>query len=136
MKNRSHKVSNGCLPGLPQLLRAISFLFALAGSAQTLSQSRYYCAIENLDTASVVRRGLTSSNGMPSNGLILSPNTDFREWLFQAESGLVGFTDSHTPTAGRSFVIPPITLHPPRSPDTDGDGLSDDADKAIVASSC
>jgi len=42
--------------------------------------SRYYYAIENLDGANVVWRRLTSSNGIPSNGLILSPNTYFREW--------------------------------------------------------
>lgn len=90
--------------------------------------SRFYYAIENLDSGSVVRRGLTSSNGIPGNGLILSPNTRFREWLFQAESGFIGFSDFRTPASGSRFTIPPITLHPPLSPDTDGDGLSDDAE--------
>jgi hypothetical protein len=100
-------------------------LFIATLDAQvTRSASRYYYAIENLVAGRIERRGLTSRNGIPSNGLILSPNTRFRERPFQADRDLVRFAGCRTPAAGSRSTVPPIALHPPLSPDTDADGLS------------
>ena len=114
------------------LFLLVSYLFLNCSQlihAQT--QSRFYYAIENLDSGQVTRRGTTTSAGIPSNGLILAPLTNYREWLFNAGNGFVGFTDFTTPTSGSTFSIPPITLRPPLTPDSDGDGLSDDAEFVV-----
>src|SRR5258708_4211346 len=81
------------LPSLLWLALLATGSFRVSLSGQITPTSRYYYAIENLDTASVVRRGLTSSNGIPSNGLILSLNTQFCKWL----SRVVGGPDRLTP---------------------------------------
>jgi hypothetical protein len=104
-------------------------LVAVFGQAN--SQSRYYYAIENLDTAQIIRRGQTTTNGIPRNGLILAPSTHYREWLFEADTGLIGFSDFTTPPPGSRFDIPTIRLGLPLTPDTDGDGLSDDGERIV-----
>src|SRR5436309_331038 len=98
---------------------------------QANSQSRYYYAIENLDNGQVVRRGKTSQAGIPQGDLILAPDTNYREWLYNADTKLIGFASFRTPQSGQRFVIPPIALGLPLTPDTDGDGLSDDAEFVV-----
>src|SRR5947207_2422370 len=97
----------------------LGFLVSLPVHSQ--AQPRFYYAIENLDNGQVTRRGTTTSEGIPRNGLILAPLTNYREWLLRVEDGFVGYTDFTTPTSGSTFSIPPIALHPPVTPDTDGD---------------
>lgn len=109
-------------------LLAFALLCLLVSPISANAQSRFYYAVENLDDGSVVRRGTTAGAGIPENGLILAPDTHYREWLFQADNGFVGYSDFLTPSAGRRFTIPPIALRPPVTPDFDGDGLSDDAE--------
>ena len=112
------------------LFTFLFLLLSVIGYTQT-TQSLYFYAIENLDTGEVVRRGTTGRDGIPSGSLILAPNTNYREWLFEAGAGLVGFTQFTTPAAGRPFTIPPINLELSQSPDSDGDGLDDDAEFII-----
>ncbi len=91
-------------------------------------QARFYYAIENLDSGQVVRRDVASSNGIPRGGLILAPTTNYRQWLFQADNGFTGYTEFTTPTAGSTLSMPATPLRPPVTLDSDGDGLSDDAE--------
>jgi hypothetical protein len=111
-----------------QMLLALVFGLVFASPFSAFAQSRFYYAVENLDNGQVVRRDVVSSNGIPSGGLILAPQTRYRQWLFQADNGFIGFTEFTTPTAGSAFNIPATPLRPPVTPDSDGDGLSDDAE--------
>ncbi len=115
--------------------RFLCLLFCLLASVsalpQTQPQSRYYYAIENLDNGQVVRRGKTTQAGIPQGDLILAPNTNYREWLYNADTKHIGFSSFRTPQSGQRFVIPPIALGLPLTPDTDGDGLSDDAEFVV-----
>src|SRR6266478_2596998 len=67
-----------------------------------VTPSLYYYAVENLDVGGLVVRGTTTAAGIPQNGLILAPSTDYREWLFETSTGLIGYTDFTTPQAGQS----------------------------------
>src|SRR5258708_6613860 len=96
--------------------------------AQSPSQSRYFYAVEDLSNGTVVRRDETTKAGIPANQLILAPNTSYREWLFQSAPQLIGFVDFKTPSPGYSFVIPKVALGLPTGPDSDHDGLTDDAE--------
>lgn len=51
--------------------------------------------------------------------------------MYDPSTGLIGFEDFETPTAGLLFRIPPIQLRIPFAPDSDADGLSDDAEFVI-----
>lgn len=113
--------------GILLIFLGISFL----AQAQPQSASRYYYAIENLDTGAVIRRGTATSAGIPPFSLILAPETNYREWLYAVESGLIGTVDFRSPTAGQNLQIPPVPLGLPGLPDSDNDGLSDDAEFAI-----
>ncbi len=106
---------------------AVAVTFEIAAQ----SSPRFYYAIENLSDGSVVRRGQTTSQGIPENELILAANTDFRAWLFNADTGLVGFREFQTPDSGQRFHIPSILMGVPRTPDSDGDGLADEVEFVV-----
>lgn len=95
------------------------------------SASDLWYAIESLSDGSVVRRGQSTSQGIPQNELILAANADYRAWLFNAGSGQLGFREFRTPDSGQRFTIPPIPMGIPQTPDTDGDGLTDDAEFVV-----
>lgn len=99
--------------------------------AQDSQQDLFFYVIENLDTGQVVRRGTTGARGIPRGGVILAPRTNYRQWLYEAGTGRVGFVEFRTPTAGRRLTVPPIPLGLPATPDGDGDQLSDDAEFVI-----
>lgn len=117
---RSCRVNLGLVAGL---VAAQLSLFAQTATGPSLAY-----AIETLATGEVVRRGTAPASGIPRNGLILAPSTAYREWLFDPERNLVGHVDFTTPSAGFSFTIPAVPLRPPATPDSDGDGLSNDAE--------
>lgn len=113
-------------------------LFALAidysVSAQNFAPQEYnnlFYLIENRETGDIIRRGTTADTGLLPNELILAPETIYRMWLYDPATDLLGFEDIETPTAGQRFRIPPIQLRIPMAPDSDGDGLSDDAEFVI-----
>ncbi len=117
------------LAGLVGCLMATPF----SSLGQMTLPSRYYYAIENLETGEIIRRGQTTTKGIPQTGLILAPSTPYREWLLEADTGHTGFADFSTPGPGARFDIPSIRLGLPLTPDSDGDGLSDDAERIINA---
>jgi hypothetical protein len=110
----------------------------------------FYYAIENLATHLVEHRGTSRGGGRSFSNLLLAPNTDYRAWLLEADTLLVGRREFRTREAGVRTVVPEIFLRPhntldadedglpdvaefiagtdPRNPDTDGDGLADGAE--------
>ena len=113
-------------------LCAVFFIALFPARAQTgNTQAPYYYAIENLDSGAVVRRGTATSAGIPPFGPILAPDTNYREWLYAVDTGLIGSVDFRSPTAGQALKIPAVPLGLPKLPDSDSDGLSDDAEFVI-----
>ena len=108
----------------------LGLLITAFGQAQT-NQGDYFYAIENLDTGEVVRRGTTGPEGIPAGRLILGPNTNYKEWLYEVDTGLSGSVRFNTPSSGRRFTIPPIELSLSPTTDFDGDGLDGDAEFII-----
>jgi len=119
------------LRGALQLLAVFSACHLLG---QSSAPSTYYYCIERLDNGATVRRGITPTGGIPQDELILAPETDYREWLYDATRGLLGVKEFRTPQNGFAFTIPPVKLGVALTPDTDGDGLSDDAEFVIGTS--
>ncbi len=85
-------------------------------------------AVERLESGEVLQRGVTGAAGVAPAGLILAPETAYRYWLLEEATGLLGFSDFRTPSAGLTFSIPSVALGVPLAGDTDGDGLTDDAE--------
>jgi hypothetical protein len=104
---------------------------ASEASGQSSGSRRFFYAIEEVSTGTVVRRGYASEIGIPSNELILAPNSVFRAWMFDSVTGRVGEREFTTPSSGSRFNIPRVPLGWPVLPDTDGDGLSDDAEFVV-----
>jgi hypothetical protein len=65
----------------------------------------YYYAIENLESGSFVWRGTATSPGIPPFGVILAPDTRYRERLYPADTGLISSVEFRSPLAGRPLKI-------------------------------
>ena len=120
----------------PMFLRVCLFLmigvFGTFTSHAQNSDSRYFYAIELLDTGEIVRRGVTTQAGIPSSGqLILAPNTDYRYWLYEVDTGYNGSASFTSAPSGRPTTIPEAPLGLSLRPDTDLDGLDDEAEFII-----
>lgn len=131
--NRLH--STFCSPGLSVAARWFLCLVCAMPSSWVLAQSggvagtrNLYYAVENLAEAGVILRGRTAAEGLRPGELILRPDTPHRMWLLDPGSGLLGYQEFRTPTAGLTFSVPRIPLALPLQRDTDGDGLTDDAE--------
>lgn len=114
-----------------QLLSVFSTLLvtlAMSEAQPTPPQIRYYFAIENLDNGQIFRRGKFTKPGAAPEPLIIQSQGRYRCWLLNAENRTVGFSEFTTPRPGQRFSIPGIPLGIPTCPDSDGDGLSDDAE--------
>ncbi|MEM7391659.1 MAG: hypothetical protein AAF492_04855, partial [Verrucomicrobiota bacterium] len=90
----------------------------------------YYYAVENLTSGQILRRDVATSEGIPRGGLILQANNLYRHWLLDGGNLQVGMVEFVVPN-GVNFSIPSIPLRTPLTPDTDGDGLHDDAEFII-----
>ena len=90
--------------------------------------STYPYVIENLENGTVARRGISDSRGIASSELILQPNAQYRIWVLESTSLRVGILEFQTPSNGQNFSIPPIAFRNPITPDTDADGLHDEAE--------
>ena len=96
----------------------------------------FYFAIENLDDGFIMRSStsLVSGGALCPDGVFLSPNAHYRQFVFQASTGLVGVSDFTTPSSGVDFTMPEIILGQDTSPDSDGDGLRDMAEFIVGTS--
>jgi len=99
--------------------------------AQSNAPARYYFAIEDIAAKQVVLRRASTKEQLPREDIILAPDTRYREWLYWVEANLIGFVEFTTPPAGNRFTIPKVSLGKCQSRDSDGDGLSDDAEFVI-----
>jgi hypothetical protein len=86
---------------------------------------RFYFAIEDLDTGFILRAKNDVAVGGPlcPQGVFLSSNTRYREWVFHANTLYVGVSDFTTPVSGQEVQMPIISLGPYLDRDTDRDGL-------------
>ena len=108
-------------------LRLIGFL--LGFTAATLpGHAQVFYAIENLDTKAVMRRDVSSSATFNPGSMEVGA-VRFRRWVFDPATGRVGFSD-FSPTNGS--VTTSLLL--PKTPDSDGDGLCDDAEFILGSS--
>jgi hypothetical protein len=98
-----------------------------SGSGVAGTRNLYY-AVENLADPGLILRGRMATEGLRPGELILRPDTMHRMWLLDPETGFIGYQMFRTPTAGFTFSVPRIALGPPLQRDTDGDGLTDDAE--------
>jgi hypothetical protein len=110
----------------------ICIFFLATNSYAQNSDARYFYAIELLETGEMVRRGLTNQAGIPNSGqLILAPNTDYRYWLYEVDTGYSGSTRFTSASSGRPTTIPEAPLGLSLRPDTDLDGIDDEAEFII-----
>lgn len=124
-------VAGGCFVcGIRYIVWLVLVACSAFGESVSASDQLFYL-IENRETGEVVGRGATTGSGLLPNELILAPETVHRMWLYDPASDMLGFEDVTTPTAGQRFWIPPIQFRIPLAADSDGDGLSDDAEFVI-----
>ncbi len=90
----------------------------------------FYLAIQDLETGFTLRDKVEVSPGSPLciNGVSLSPNTAYRQYVHHVESNTVGVSEFVTPGSGVTFSLPEVPLGNHISPDTDGDGLENAAE--------
>lgn len=85
----------------------------------------------------VVRRSFGSGGGSGGSGggswsgMVLASETPYRAWVFDPNTGLVGFSDFRTSPAGGTSGFPSVRLGLAYSMDSDGDGLSDDGEFVV-----
>lgn len=97
-------------------------------AAFTLQTGLHYYALENLDTGEVEQRGQAGSNGIAHVNLIMAPTTRYRNWILQAATFKIGYSEFTTPVSGRNFTLPDIFIRRSKAPDSDDDGLPDDGE--------
>lgn len=103
---------------------------ALAPSGELVTGLFYY-AVFDRTRGEFLRRGVAGDNGFAHDGLILSPNRVYEEYLLRAETLEIARAEYLSGGIGERFELPPFTLGPDFSPDTDGDGLRDLAEVVV-----
>ena len=99
--------------------------------SQSSSDAAFYVALENLETGDIIQRGSMDADGNFNGRLSIAPNSDYRYWLFEVDTGYLGFSEFSSLGVGQRTNIPGVRLGLPLSPDTDGDGLSDDGERIV-----
>jgi hypothetical protein len=134
------KLTVGARPGSMLVLNALAITPTSASLVPT-DQLRpqtglHYFAFENMDNGFVIRgsTNLHPGESLNPNGVFLSPNTRYREYVYQPATGYIGVSEFSTPPSGIPLDLPKIVLGPSSSPDTDGDGL-DNLAEFIVGTS-
>ena len=102
-------------------------------SSADYTSGTFFLAIENLATGFILRDKVevTSGAALCINGVVLSPNTAYRQYVYQVETNTVGVSEFVTPSSGVAFDMPEIPLGNRISGDTDGDGLENAAEFII-----
>jgi hypothetical protein len=86
---------------------------------------RFAFAIQDLNTGFIMREIRNTAIGVPLciDGVFLSANTPYRQWVLDLNTLEAGASDFSTPPSGQEFEMPRIILSPTAEPDIDGDGL-------------
>jgi hypothetical protein len=105
----------------------------LPTSASSETVGRFHYAIENQANGFLIRGQTTLSSPGPLNpeGVFLSPNTSYRQYVYQVDTGAIGMSDFTTPSSGNNFRLPNIEVRREFTRDIDSDGLSDLAEFII-----
>lgn len=96
-------------------------------------QGRFAVMAENLVTGFVTRAQITVTGdelGVPDD-LFLAPNTPYRYWVLDLDNLGIGVATFRTPFSGAELLMPSINLFGDLSTDTDGDGLTDQAEFVV-----
>jgi hypothetical protein len=91
----------------------------------TPSNTQVYYVLQDLSTG-FVQRGKTNTDGS-LRGVVLNPNTRYRETVVQQGTLFTGSVSFTTPAGGVPVTLPAVALRPSIYPDTIGNGLPDDA---------
>src|SRR5262249_33938551 len=86
----------------------------------------HYYMVQDLKTGLPVLRGVAGSDGIAFDQIILAPNRPYRLWVLQALTHTIADPSIITPDVGKQFTVPDFLLRFPLTPDTDGDGLTDE----------
>lgn len=113
------------------LLLVLSLVRWSGPEAQEIQRGLHYFAVENLSNGAIEQRGEAGANGIAFDSLILAPNTAYRIWILQAATLDLGSVEMTSPGNGRRFQVPEIVIGSPGFGDSDGDELSDDAERII-----
>ena len=118
-----------------QCVRLLIVCLFVAGTSvatgQQIQRGLHYFAVENLSSMAIEQRGEAGANGIAFDSLILAPNTEYRLWILQATSLDIGSVKIKTPESGQRFTVPEIVIGSPSLGDSDGDELTDDAERII-----
>lgn len=95
------------------------------GSAMT---GLVYFVILNIETGRVEQRGIADSSGIGHDNLSLRPDTRYYHGMLHAGSMLIAHSTFTSGENGRQFMLPAMVFRTDRAADSDGDGLTDDAE--------
>lgn len=111
----------------------VALLFPACIQAQNtdLETGLHYYMIENLDTVRIELRGTTGNLGIAFDNIFLAPETNYRAWVLQANTLLIGMVEFVTPSSGEQYEFPDIILGTAATPDIDGDGLHDEGERIM-----
>ncbi len=92
----------------------------------------HYYVLVNPATGAVVRRGFAGRNGVAhARPLIVGANRSLRETILQADSFWLASQEFRTGENGSSLTLGAFRLESPTGPDTDGDGVPDEAEFVV-----
>lgn len=123
--------------GAPVALNALEIhqvsSYVTPASNTDFTSGTFFLAIQNLDTGFVLRDQVDVTTGAPLciNGVVLSPNTAYRQYVYHLETNTVGVSEFVTPSSGVNFDMPEILMGNRISADSDQDGLEDAAEFII-----
>ena len=85
---------------------------------------QYYVALENLSNGTIMRMkvDLQAGGSLCPQGVLLSPNTAYREYAYSVDQNTVGYSDFVTSATG-TFDMPDIVMGKHLTKSTDGSGL-------------
>lgn len=101
------------------------------GSIGLIETERVFLAFENQNNGFITR---ITSNADGKFSQVLSPNTSYKIYAYDATSNLTGVTEFSTGSSGTVSELPSIVLSDPPPDDMDGEGLADIAEVAIGTS--
>ena len=100
--------------------------------AQSPAPLKQFISIEN-SSGAVIRR-VRSDDGRIPGSLFLGQNQEFRVGVFDPNTNRIGNYSFTTGRNGSQLSLPRFRMRLPALPDTDGDGLSDDAERIVGTS--
>ena len=95
------------------------------------SRGLHYWMLQDLLNGKVVKRGRTGASGVLLEGELLAPNRPFRLYVLRAADLALGRTEFVSGDVGTGFTPPAPILGADKSPDADGDGLTDFAELVV-----